>query len=299
MHFTLRQLQVFLSIAHYQNVTRAAESLAMSQSACSGALKDLEHQYGVQLFDRKGKRLQTNELGNLLRPKAQALLEQAQELDNHLRQHKDVGHIKLGATLTIGNYLAVELITQFMQHTAGATASLEVANTQAIAQKLLNFDIDVGLIEGEYHHSDLHVIPWQEDELVCFCAPSHPLAGQKAVTEAELIDAQWIVREPGSGTRQGFERAMHGLVPQLNVLLELQHTEAIKRAVEAGLGISCLSHISLKEAFAHNTLVPIPIPQKNFKRMFYAVIHKEKYLSEGVFQFLELCGLQHPQIPSR
>jgi len=290
MHYTLRQLQVFLAVAHFENVTKAAEHLAMSQSACSGALKDLETQYDVQLFDRVGKRLQTNELGRLLRPKAEALLAMAQELEYDLKRHKDVGRIKVGATLTIGNYLAVPLISRFMQ-THGATVGLEVANTQKIAEKLLNFDIDIGMIEGEYNHSDLDIIPWQEDELVCFSSPHHPFAQKAQLADYDLAQAQWILRESGSGTRQAFERAMHGLLPQLNILLELQHTEAIKRAVENDLGISCLSRISLKDAFQRGTLVPLPVPHRDFHRMFYAVLHKHKYRSAGLLRWLELCGI--------
>lgn len=292
MHYTLRQLQVFLAVAHYENVTKAAEHLAMSQSACSGALKDLETQYDVQLFDRVGKRLQTNELGRVLRPKAEALIAMAQELEQDLKRHKEVGKIKVGATLTIGNYLAVPLISRFMQ-SPGAGVSLVVANTQAIAEKLLNFDIDIGMLEGEYHHADLQVIPWQADELVCFCSPRHPLAGKKTLTDADLVEAQWILRERGSGTRQAFERAMSGLLPQLEILLELQHTEGIKRAVEAGLGISCLSLISLKDAFQRGSLVPLPVPQRNFHRMFYAALHKHKYRSAGLLRWLDLCGIDH------
>lgn len=290
MHYTLRQLQVFLAVAHFENVTKAAEHLAMSQSACSGALKDLETQYDVQLFDRVGKRLQTNELGRLLRPKAEALVAMAQELEDDLKRHKEVGRIKVGATLTIGNYLAVPLISRFMQ-THGAGVGLEVANTQAVAEKLLNFDIDIGMIEGEYNHPDLEFIPWQQDELVCFCSPRHPLAQKKHLSDAELADAQWILRESGSGTRQAFERAMHGLLPQLHILLELQHTEGIKRAVESDLGISCLSLISLKDAFQRGTLVPLPVPHRDFHRMFYAVLHKHKYRSAGLLRWLELCGI--------
>jgi DNA-binding transcriptional LysR family regulator len=290
MHYTLRQLQVFLAVAHYENVTKAAEHLAMSQSACSGALKDLETQYDVQLFDRVGKRLQTNELGRILRPKAEALIAMAQELEQDLKRHKEVGKIKVGATLTIGNYLAVPLISQFMQSN-GAGVSLVVANTQAIAEKLLNFDIDIGMIEGEYHHPDLDIIPWQEDELVCFCSPRHPLANKKTLTDTDLIEASWILREPGSGTRQAFERAMYGLLPHLNILLELQHTEGIKRAVENDLGISCLSQISLKDAFQRGSLVPLPVQQRDFHRMFYAVLHKHKYRSAGLLHWLDLCAI--------
>ena len=290
MHYTLRQLQVFLAVAHYENVTKAAEHLSMSQSACSGALKDLETQYDVQLFDRVGKRLQTNELGRILRPKAEALIAMAQELEQDLKRHKEVGKIKVGATLTIGNYLAVPLISQFMQSN-GAGVSLVVANTQAIAEKLLNFDIDIGMIEGEYHHPDLDIIPWQEDELICFCSPRHPLASKKTLTDADLTEAQWILREPGSGPRQAFERAMYGLLPQLRILLELQHTEGIKRAVENDMGISCLSQISLKDAFQRGSLVPLPVPQRDFHRMFYAVLHKHKYRSAGLLHWLVLCDI--------
>lgn len=290
MHYTLRQLQVFLAVAHFENVTKAAEHLAMSQSACSGALKDLESQYDVQLFDRVGKRLQTNELGRLLRPKAEALVAMARELEEDLKRHKEVGRIKVGATLTIGNYLAVPLISRFMQ-TQGAGVSLEVANTQAVAEKLLNFDIDIGMIEGEYHHPDLDIIPWRQDELVCFCAPGHPFASKPSLSDDDLVQAQWILREPGSGTRQAFERALHGLLPRLNILLELQHTEGIKRAVESQLGISCLSQISLRDAFQRGTLVPLPVPQRDFHRMFYAVLHKHKYRSAGLLRWLELCEI--------
>lgn len=291
MRYTLRQLQVFLAVAHFENVTRAAASLSMSQSACSGALKDLEQQYNVQLFDRVGKRLQTNELGRLLRPRAEALLEMAAELEQNFKRHKDVGQIKLGATLTIGNYLAVGLITRFMHETPNAKVSLEVANTQAIAERLLNFDIDLGLIEGEYHHHDLDIIPWQEDELVCFCAPNHPLAQAGSLSDEDLVSANWILREPGSGTRQAFDRALHGLVPQLQILLELQHTEAIKRAVESELGISCLSRISVRDAFSRGSLVPLTVPQRDFRRMFYIVLHQHKYRSAGILKWLELCGI--------
>ena len=107
MRYTLRQLEVFLATAHHQNVTRAASDLAMSQSAASGALRDFENQFDVKLFDRVGKRLRVNELGQSLRPQAEALLAQAQEFEEAIAVGSSPGHLKLGATLSIGNYLAV------------------------------------------------------------------------------------------------------------------------------------------------------------------------------------------------
>ena len=97
------------------------------------------------------------------------------------------------------------------------------------------------------------------------------------------------VREQGSGTRQTFDRAMHGLLSNLDITLELQHTEAIKRAVEAGLGVGCLSTICLQEAFARGSLVPLNIPQRDFGRRFSIILHRQKYRSVGLQQWLALC----------
>lgn len=289
LHFTLRQLQVFVAIAHHQTVTQAAQALAMSQSACSGALKDLESQYGIQLFDRVGKRLQLNELGMRLRVDAEALLAQAANFDQQLEQRPSGGQLNVGATLTIGNYLAVGLIQAYRRAEPDARVALSVANTAAIAQALLNFDIDVGLIEGEIHHPDLEVTRWRGDELVCFCAPGHALAGTKQLTDEQILAARWIVREQGSGTRQTFDRGMHGLLPALNVELELQHTEAIKRAVEAGLGVGCLSGISLRDAFARKSLIPLPTPQRDFTRDLYIALRRQKFRGPGLSRWLTIC----------
>lgn len=291
MRYSLRQLEVFLATTHFQNVTKAAEQLAMSQSAASGALKELEAQFGIQLFDRIGKRLQINEFGDRIRIKAEALLAQARELEDALTQHNSIGHIKVGATLTIGNYLCVDLINQYMSDSPNAQVKLEVANTEKIAEKILNFDIDLGLVEGEFNHPDLDIRPWRKDELVCFCAADHPLANKPLLTDTDLLEAKWILREPGSGTRQSFERALAGIAPNIKIALELQHTEAIKRAVERGLGISCLSRITLDQAFARGTLVPLQVKQRDFSRVLYFVIHKEKYLSAGLLRWMTLCGV--------
>lgn len=291
MRYSLRQLQVFLAAAHFENITRAAESLSMSQSAASSALKELEQQFDIQLFDRIGKRLQLNELGRLIRPQAEALLAQATELETCFNQHQQPGHLNVGATLTIGNYLAVDLMARYMAEQPQAKVTLDVENTAAIARKVLNFELDIGLIEGELQHPDLDVLPWRPDHLVVFCSPSHPLAQrcEQALTDDDLRAATWILRERGSGTRQTFDRIMSGLLPELQVLLELQHTEAIKRAVEASLGLGCLSAVALVEAFKRGSLVPLKIPQRNSERWFYFILHKQKYRSAGVQRWIDLC----------
>ena len=289
MKYSFRQLEVFLAAAHFQNITRAAESLAMSQSAASSALKELESQFDIQLFDRVGKRLQLNELGRLYRPKAESLLAQATELEQAFSKHSEVGALKVGATLTIGNYLAVGVMAKYMNTPTRPKVSLEVANTSSIARRVRDFELDIGLIEGELQSPELEVIPWREDELTVFCSPSHPLARKQALTDEDLRQAVWIMREPGSGTRQSFERGMHGLLPDLNILLELEHTEGIKRAVESGLGIGCVSRLALRDAFRRGSLVPLPTPELDLKRQFTFIWHRHKYLTTGVREFLRLC----------
>ncbi|MEY4513338.1 MAG: HTH-type transcriptional regulator CysL, partial [Pseudomonadota bacterium] len=196
----------------------------------------------------------------------------------------------IGATLSIGDYLVPALMATFMREQPEARVTLHVANTAEIARQVMNFELDVGIVEGELIEPELAVTRWRPDELVVFCAPSHPFAKKRALTDKDLTSARWIVREPGSGTRQAFERAMHGLLADLDIALELQHTEAIMSAVKAGLGLGCISRIALQDAIAHGTLVGCRVPQRSFRRHFFFVLHKRKYKSAGVRAWLELCA---------
>ncbi|MFK7865393.1 MAG: LysR substrate-binding domain-containing protein [Pseudohongiellaceae bacterium] len=289
MKFTLKQMQVFLAVAAHQNVSHAANELAMSQSAASTALKQLEHRFEVSLFDRIGKRLQLNEQGQLIRPKVAALISQAIELENTLSLDAEVGDLKVGATLTIGNYLAIGIMARFMQEHSDANVQLTVENTAAIVQKVKRFELDIGLIEGELQEPDLEAFYWREDELALFCSPDHPYAKKKKLSDQDLMAAQWVIREKGSGTRQAFDRAMTGILSNLDLRLELQHTEGIKRSVEAGLGIGCLSKITLAEAFKRGSLVPLYAPGRNWTRKFYFILHRQKFLSSGVESWMKYC----------
>ncbi len=289
MRFTLRQLQVYLATARCENLTLAAQTLALSQSAASEALKSLEDHYGVRLFDRLGKRLRLNDFGRELRPLVERLLEQAQQLEQRLdHRSPSNGSLTVGATLSIGNYLGIRMLAAFRASHPQTRTRLEVGNTSAIAEKILAYDIDLGLVEGEINHPDLRLHPWIDDELVIFCAPGY-LPAEKILYDHDLCAMPWILREEGSGTRQSFDAAMRGLLPSLHIALVLQHTEAIKRAVEAGLGVGCLSRITLEDAFRRGTLVPLRAPLRDFRRKLYTIIHREKYLTPGILAWLDLC----------
>jgi DNA-binding transcriptional LysR family regulator len=289
VRYTLRQLEVFLAVAGVESVSRAAAALAMSQSAASASLADLERQFDMRLFDRIGKRLQLSALGRAVRPEAEALLDSARHLEQALAGQRDVGRLRIGATLTIGNYLAVPLMARFMRENAGAELTLAVANTEEIARQVANFEIDVGLIEGEIEHADLEVTPWRQDQLVVFCAPTHGFARKRALKDEDLRAAAWIVREQGSGTRQAFDRAMRGLLPELHIALALQHTEAIKGAVEAGLGVGCVSRMTLAHELTRGSLRACKVPHRDFRRQFFFLLHKRKFRGSGIQRWLKLC----------
>jgi DNA-binding transcriptional LysR family regulator len=289
MKYSLRQLEIFVAISRAESVSRAAEVLSLSQSATSTALSELERQFDLQLFDRVGKSLRINETGQQLLPRAVELLDRAKEIENLLQGHAGFGHMRIGATLTVGNYLATILVARFLQEHPESRIQLQVHNTSTIVLQIANHELDLGLIEGDCNHPDIEVEPWIADELVVFSAPNHPLAKQRKVSLEQLLQEDWILREKGSGTRATFDRAFHSHHSKLKIRLELEHTEAIKRAVESGLGIGCISRLALKDAFRRGSLVPISTPSLDLSRLFYFLWHKQKYQTAGIREFLDLC----------
>ncbi|MEX0730210.1 MAG: LysR family transcriptional regulator [Aquisalimonadaceae bacterium] len=289
MKYTLRQLEIFATVARTGSVSRAAELLSLSQSATSTALGEFERQFDCQLFDRIGKRLRLNELGEQLLPKATALLDRAEEVEDLLHGHAGFGSLHVGATLTIGNYLATLIIGAFMQQHPESRIRLHVHNTAAIVDQVAHYTLDLGLIEGDCQHPDVEVHPWIEDELVVFCAPDHPLAVSGSSTVARLAREPWILREQGSGTRRTLDHALRHLPMSLNVRLELEHTEAIKRAVESGLGVGCISRLALRDAFRRGSLVAVETPELDLRRQFRFIWRREKYQTAGMRAFLERC----------
>lgn len=293
MRYTFRQLEIFVAISRTGSVSRACELLALSQSAASTALIELEKQFEVQLFDRVGKALRINETGQQLLPRAVELLDRAREIEQMLQGQQNVGHLKIGATLTVGNYLATLLVAKFLQQNPESRIQLQVHNTRTIVEKIANHTLDLGMIEGECNHPDIEVVPWIADELVIFASPDYPLVRNikvpARIDRAVLLQQPWIVREKGSGTRETFDRAFQQDYSRLNIALELEHTEAIKRAVESGLGIGCISRLALKDAFRRGSLVPIACESLQFGRNFYFLWHRQKYQTAGMRQFLALC----------
>ncbi len=286
MHITLRQLEVFAEVLKSGSTTQASVVLSLSQSAVSAALADVEGQLGVQLFDRVGKRLVINEHGRLLYPKALALLEQAGEIERLFS--KDNGSLRIGASSTIGNYMLPGMIASYRLDFPATPLELNVGNTNDVINAVAEFRVDLGLIEGPCSVPELITQPWLDDQLVVFCAPGNPLAGQ-AVTLEALAQAPWILRERGSGTREVLDHLLLPQMPDFNLVMELGNSEAIKHAVRHGIGISCLSRRVIAEQLSSGALVEIRLPVAPLVRKLYLIHHRQKHISNALSRFLTYC----------
>lgn len=287
MRITLRQLEVFTEVLKSGSTTQASQLLSLSQSAVSASLTDLEGQLGVQLFDRVGKRLVTNEHGRLLYPKALALLEQGFEVEQLFK--KEMGAVRLAASTTIGNYMLPEILAGYRNDHPDIPLELFIGNTEEVIKAVMEFRADVGLIEGVCHSPELISKPWLKDELVIFAAPSNPLA-EKNVSLKDLRDAPWILRERGSGTRDVLDQLLFAHLPGFLILMELGNSEAIKHAVRFGMGISCLSRRVIAEQLDNGSLVELKVSELQLERTLYLIYHRQKHLSNAITNLLAYCN---------
>ena len=286
MHITLRQLEVFAEVLKSGSTTQASQMLALSQSAVSAALTDLEGQLGVQLFDRVGKRLVVNEHGRLLYPRWLALLEQADEIEQLFRE--DNGAIRVYASSTIGNYILPGVIARYRKDFPSLPLELSVGNSQDVINAVADFRVDIGLIEGPCHSADIIAEPWLEDELVVFSAPDSAWL-QGEVTLDKLARVPWILREKGSGTREIVDYLLLSHLPQFQMGMELGNSEAIKHAVRHDLGLSCLSRRVIAEQLEAGTLKEVTIPLPKLSRTLWRIHHRQKHLSKALQRFLHYC----------
>ncbi len=286
---TLRQLQIFRGVADAGSTAAAAAGLALTQSAASAAVIELERLLEVRLFDRIGKRLQLNENGRAVLPQALALLDGAGALERWARDRdSQIGVLRLGASTTIGNYLLPAILADF-QRTLGLPAQgalqvqVVIANTAAITSQVAAFQLDLGLIEGPCHEPELTVQPWLEDELLVVAAAHDPmLRGTQPIPLRMLRRATWLLRESGSGTRETIDQLLTPHLHQLRAGIEFGNSEAIKRAAASGLGISCLSRYVVEDFLASGLLIAPRCELPRLTRRFHVVTHGLKWRTRGL-----------------
>ncbi len=298
IRLTLRQLEVFVSIAtQHGHVTRAAQAIGVTQAAASMAIADLEQQLGARLFDRVGKQLILNETGRILLQRAQAVLDRAAEIQVLAAGSQSIFDIRLGASVTVGNHLLPPVLARFKHSYPNGQIRVMRYNTDQVLSQLSDFSIELGFVEGPVEDCRFRTFPWKKDTLTIFAAAGHPLAGRK-LTTADLAAADWVMREPGSGTRKVFERSLAALGILPRIALELEQPAAIRECVRAGMGLGCLSRLELQDAIAAGQIVPLKAPLLDLGRDINIVLHNQKYVSEAIGTILRLCGVRAPDSPA-
>ncbi|KRG86909.1 LysR family transcriptional regulator [Stenotrophomonas daejeonensis] len=293
MYLSLRQLQIFSAIAEAGTTTAAGEAIGLSQSAVSAALSELENLLGLALFDRIGRRLVLNGHGQALLPEARTLLAGMVDIERRFRTTDELRapvHWRVGASTTIGNYLMPARIAGLQQRNGQAHVDLVIGNTREVVAAVQRLEVDIGLIEGPCHAPGLDVAAWQQDELLVVFGEGHRHAAElrAGVDMAQLQRACWLLREPGSGTREAAEQA---LLPHLHgfaEVLQLGGTEAIKQGAVAGLGLACLSRHAVADLVALGRLQVLATPLPPLRRQLWVVRHPGKRVPVSLRQLLAL-----------
>lgn len=288
---TLEQLRIFVAVAERAHVTRAASDLNLTQSATSAAIAALEYRHAVKLFDRVGRRIALTDAGRLFLQEARAILTRAAAGEQILADLAGLkrGRLAFAASQTIGNYWLPPRLAAFRKRHPGIETPLVIGNTETVTTAIHDGLADIGFVEGEI--DDLHLT--QEsvatDDISIVVSRDHPWSVRDAVTPNEFGETSWILREPGSGTRQLLETVLREAgrtLADLDVALELPANEAVRAAVEAGAGASLMSRLVVASALRSGGLVDVAadIPP----RRFLILRHKERYVSRAAQAFREL-----------
>jgi|SRR5579884_72448 len=282
-----QRIRVFQAVAKFLSFSRAAQELSISQPGVSFHIKALEQEYGAELFERVGRRLYLTDAGRTLAAYVQraGLLEEEAMVAMQELKGLESGLLVVGASATIGIYLLPEVVGEFRKRHPGIKVSLRVGNKRHTLERLLQNELDFGLVAGPITHDALSPEPYLDDELVVIVSPAHRFARQKIVYPGELRRETFLVRESGSGTQELMDERLSQLGVEPADTMQLGSTEAIKQAVAANLGISIASRYTVEAELAGARLCVANVPSLRLQRRLLLVHHKDKRLSKTAVAF--------------
>ncbi len=290
------KLKVFCTVAETKSFSKASEIIHLTQPAVSLQIQALEEIYGTRLFDRSNNTVVLTRAGTLLYKYAREILSLYSSAEKEIGEITGLvkGNLSVGASTTIANCLLPSVIVDFRKKYPKIKVNLNVGNTKGVIEFLNSGTIDIGLVEGEVQRQKIVVEKFLTDELVLIMSPDHPWAKRRDLSISEITQEPFIVREEGSGTRQMIEKNLEkqGISPlDLKVSLVLGSTEAIKSAVEDGMGVSIISAWAAKKEAKHGTLKTAVFKDIKLLRNF-SLIHPKGYIkSHAIEQFLEFLKI--------
>ena len=288
-----RRLQVFHTVARLLSFTKAAETLHMTQPAVTFQVRQLEEHFNTRLFDRTHNRISLTDAGHRVFQFADRIFDLYSEMENAVREMTgDIsGVIMIGASTTIAEYMLPALLGDFRQKYPEVNVHLKVSNTEGIVHMVENNVIDLGVVEAPVMNKNLVVEVCRMDQLVAIVPKNHPLAGLKKIKIEELLKYPYICREEGSGTREviaDYLSTCNININEMSICMELGSPEAVKGAVEAGMGVSIVSRATINKELQLNTLVALTL-DPNLDRPFSFVHQKQKFRHRAMDELLDFA----------
>ncbi len=285
------KLRVFCAVAETKSFSKASELIHLTQPAVSLQIQAMEELYETRLFDRSGNTITLTPAGEILYKRAKESLVLYAEAERKISEITGAikGSLSIGASSTIGNYLLPQIITAFKKKVPQVNVSLVVNNTKTITEKLNAGEIDIALVEGDVSKQRFSVETLISDEMVVIMSPAHPWAERRNIPAIELTKEPLVLREEGSGTRQVILKHLedHGIKQdQLRIALIMGSTEAVKGAVEEGVGVSILSGWAARKALRHGLLKATTFKDLKFHRNFSIISPKRNYSTHTAKEFL-------------
>ena len=289
-----RRLQVFHTVAKLLSFTKAAESLHMTQPAVTFQVRQLEDQFNTRLFNRTRNHITLTEAGNVVYTHAGQIFELYNRMENEVREitgGETGGTLTLGASTTIAEYMLPALLGGFHAVFPATNIQLKVSNTDGIVSMVESNELDLGVVEAPVHNKNLVVEVCREDRLVCIAPRQHPLAKKNVATIDDLKRYPYICREEGSGTREVISEYLerHGAPESaLKLSMELGSPEAVKGAVEAGMGISIVSKATVAKELELKALAAVNLSPP-LRRPFSFVYTRQKFRMRAMQELLEFA----------
>ncbi|WP_057915771.1 LysR substrate-binding domain-containing protein [Peribacillus muralis] len=287
----IENLKMFCLVVDEGSISQAARLSFVSQPAVTRQIHQLENFYGTLLFDRADGKMKVTETGRMLYPFAKVIVNDFNRSKEVIQQKTGENNqsLMVGASLTIGEYLLPSLLGEFQKQSPGIKVTLTIKNTPGILEDLTNDVIDLALVEGIVEDKHLIVEKFAEDELILVCPPDHPWSDKKEIHIKELLNERMIWRESVSGTRHIIENSLrkYGVLDEIGRYMEIDSTQAIKSAVEAGLGISILPRLTVDRELKHGLLRQVNISGVDIKRNLWLVKKSQRFNGNGVSSFAE------------
>lgn len=285
---TVKHMNIFLKVYQEQNITHAAGLLHMTQPAVTRAIQEIENYYGIRLFERLNRGLSATEAGKQLYAHAIHITDSFDVMEKTFRNWDKHGILRIGASITLGNFLLPKLVKSFQQEYPGINIQARVSNGRNLQDALCSNDLDLALIEGEVDEQELQMELFREDHLILVTPPGHELLSMDTIKIKDLGKYPFLLREKGSAGRTFLDHvfAVHGIT--LHPTWESASTQALVKAAACGLGISFLPCQLVKQNLLMGEIQTKEISDEEFRRQNYLVWHKNKFLTPAIMQFMNL-----------